>query len=236
MKIYLAIYGENITYCVYHILQGDSFLILYSEYEQKLFSFQKNSTVVICESSTSKIEEKVVNVVACDKSLEDSPWKSIVLENSRISFWEIAGIVDYPVACTSFIRLSKYTKSALFIYYPNVKNYKTSIPMPMYLQLIEQRLCDKFYRSFDAIYFDIELILKNTEDFYGKKSKEYKEFSKIIAGLKDDVLHNVKEITKCTEIVFNDEFQKYLPWNLNQDLIAVTIPIENSRKKLRKLH
>ena len=223
MKLFLTVCGEDTTHCIYYNLLGEKFLILQNEYIFKLN--------LCCNSQRPLVQPS--------GGMEVSPWKSILQENSRISFWEAGEAAPRrTLAATEICCLSKFTKSILFIYHPNLKKYKITIPVPMYLQLIEQRLALRFYRSIAAIYFDIDLMLKNSHEFFGKQAKETKEIRRIIDDLKN-------EVAKCIKFPSSDEnieklsctgsYLEYRPWNLDTSLISVSISQTGTKRKLRKL-
>ena len=81
----------------------------------------------------------------------------------------------------------------------------------MYLQLIDQRLVSKYYRSLAAVLFDVDLILNNTEEFFGKESGEYKEFLKIHKEIKDFLI-------KFGKIPIKEPIKEIIMFYINEKL------------------
>lgn len=229
MKVHLKVLGHNSTYCIYYSLLGDRFLILVDEYYEKLWNLQENNQQIF-----EGKEINTLNITPYDSSFETSPWKSIVLSHTKLSFWDYGEYIPQSVTVTTRCCLSKFTMKAAFIYYPNAKNYKNMIPMPMCLQLIEQRLSSNYYRSVNSVISDIDLILSNTKQYFGEDSAEAKDFKKIVEKIKTQVIKTIKKIVVCNYGDIKDEFKSYVPWNQNQ-MISSVKSTEN-RKKLRKLN
>ena len=60
MKVFLKVVGRTFSHCVYYIFKGERFLVLFEEYEAKLWEFQNNPIEVY--TNYSEKVEKVLEI------------------------------------------------------------------------------------------------------------------------------------------------------------------------------
>lgn len=235
-KVFLEVVGENKTLAIFCVNQGEKFLILLSEYLQKLDYISKNQGSVYLSFKGEITEEIVSQVFPLESRFELSPYKSFQLSKGPVCFWELGDFEKPAITLTGPCILKKYSRSVIFLYHPNLKNYKTIIIVPMYLSLIEEKLASGFYRSLNAVFFDVEIMGKNTEEYFGKRSEEYREFLRIQDKIKDEIRKNVILPKKNPDVCKESLFYMYMPWNCEALVTRIPENRSGNRRKLRKLN
>lgn len=58
-----------------------------------------------------------------------------------------------------------------------------SVPVPLTLELIRERLAKNFYRSNDAVEYDIRLLVSNAERFFGDDNELTSKMNRLASDL-----------------------------------------------------
>lgn len=176
------------------------FLVLYDHYQA---SVQPN-TLTVGQEVKVKLKTKTISTtIKSIGSLEpelfpDSDWLSIVLPQMRVNRWDI---IDTPQPTNvlpqqplvNFLKSYITSRKQYLVYIIDrvqeriAPDYRESIPHEMWINIILKRVQNGFYRTLDALLFDLDLITTNAQAYNGPEHHVSIDTRQIIAELKAGV-------------------------------------------------
>lgn len=131
--------------------------------------------------------------------------KRINRDSPRLNFWEIeflttpceiiflSPILDQDDILTCSLMIHRVMETAKAEYFNHrinsreVKTYYGEVMIQKWLTLIHDRIINKYYRSVDSIYSDLNIMLENAIKINGERSRQSRDGQFLIAKIKEIV-------------------------------------------------